>query len=244
MEKAINSVEPPSTKHPPQCVHVIDDNVEMRKALHFLLAGSSITAWPYASAVDFLDQLPELVPAPILLDVQMPKIDGLQLLAILKDRAIDWPVIVMTAEPDISIAVQAMKLGAIDFLKKPFKTEILDQLLPLAFSQLALTEQTARQRADARGLLDRLSKREGQIVTMLIGGIPNKTVAYRLDLSPRTVEMHRFNALKRLEVKTLAEVVSLMAVAERSYAHPLVVDTDTDLLNHAGVLDTAYPQFN
>lgn len=197
----------------PRCVYVIDDNADVRKSLHFLLSVSSITAWPFATAADFLEQLPELVPGPILLDVRMPQIDGLEMLSILKDRALDWPVIVMTAHSDVRIAVGAMKLGAIDFLEKPFKTELLEKVLDQAFEIVDQADSTFRMRAQARERFERLSRREREVMASLVDGAPNKVAARELGLSARTVEMHRANALGKLGLKSIAEVVKLEVAA-------------------------------
>lgn len=195
-------------------VYVIDDDSDVRKSLHFLLASSSITAWPFAAASDFLDQLSGFAPAPVLLDIRMPNIDGLQLLAILKERAVDWPVIAMTAHGDVAVAVQAMKLGAIEFLEKPFASAMLDHALDLAYGVLEHLEHKLRARDPARRVIDRLTNREREIIALLMEGVPNKLVAHQKGLSTRTVETHRGNALAKLGVKSIAEVVALFVAAD------------------------------
>lgn len=195
-------------------VYIIDDDSDVRKSLHFLLASSSITAWPFSAAADFLDQLPDLAPAPILLDIRMAEIDGLQLLAILQERAVSWPVIIMTAHGDVAVAVRAMKLGAIEFIEKPFGPGLLDHALNQAFGILETNEQALRSRDHARQMFGQLSRRESQVVGILMRGVPNKLVAHQLNLSVRTVEMHRANALSKLEVKSIAEVMALAASAD------------------------------
>ena len=209
----VNSVDSPTATSERRRVYIVDDDIDMRKSLHFLLAASSITAWPFSTAADFIDQLPGLMPAPILLDVRMPGIDGLQMLAILEERAINWPVIVMTAHGDVSIAVRAMKLGAIEFLEKPFQADMLDQVLALAFKHLDQVERTTRERDAARSMMARLSKRESEVVTVLMEGVLNKTAAHRLGLSPRTVEMHRAKALAKLGLRSIAEIMALATTA-------------------------------
>ena len=120
-----------------RCVYVIDDDVDVRKSLHFLLATSDIRAWPFAGGEDFIGQLTDLSPAPILLDVRMAGIDGFGVMAELAAHGIGWPVIVMTAHGDIPVAVRAMKLGAIEFIEKPFLAEELEIALKRAFVVLA-----------------------------------------------------------------------------------------------------------
>jgi two-component system response regulator FixJ len=191
-------------------VYIVDDDIDVRKSLHFLLAAASITAWPFAEAADFLDQLPTLIPAPILLDIRMPGIDGLQLLGLLEARHIDWPVIVMSAHGDVPIAVRAMKLGAIEFLEKPFEPGLLNHALGHGFAVLDRIVSAQHERDRARRLIGLLSPREREIVSLLIEGASNKVAAQRLALSARTVEMHRGNALAKLKVKSVAEAMALM----------------------------------
>lgn len=195
-------------------VYIIDDDSHMRQSLHFLLASCDIDAWPFAGCPDFIEQLPQLTPAPIMLDIRMPSIDGLQMLGILRERAVSWPVIIMTAHGDVTIAVRAMKLGAIDFLEKPFRPEALDMVLDQAFSQLDRMEQSKQMRDEARELVGLLTRRESEIVAILMEGVPNKEVAHRLGLSIRTVEMHRGNAFAKLGLRSVAEVIALVSAAD------------------------------
>ncbi|QZH75492.1 MAG: response regulator transcription factor [Erythrobacter sp.] len=201
-------------------VYVIDDDRDVRKSLHFLLGSMSITAWPFAGAKDFMEQLPELAPAPILIDIRMPDIDGIQLLEMLSERENSWPVIIMTAHGDVSIAVRAMKLGAIEFLEKPFGPEELQAALKDAYGVLRKTEAMLRVREDARSLFNKLTNREYEVIGHLMRGDSNKDVAHRLGLSVRTVELHRGSALAKLHVKKMAEVMTLAKVAELPEGKP------------------------
>ena len=190
-------------------IYVIDDDSHVRKALFFRFSDSAITVWPYASAADFLDQLAFLSPAPILLDIRMDNIDGLQLLEILKERSVAWPVIILTAHGDVGVAVRAMKLGAIEFLEKPFAPEALDKAVAQAFGILDQTQNVLSERDQARYRIGLLTARESETLMILMQGVANKEVAHRLGLSVRTIEMHRANALNKLGVKSIAEVVQL-----------------------------------
>ena len=194
----------------------------------FFLSTVGMVSWPFESATDFLADLDFLKPSPILLDIRMPAIDGIELMNELSDRGISWPIIVMTAHGDISIAVQAIKLGAIEFLEKPFNFEALDTSLQSAFVQLAGANDVVKNRDDARLRFQLLSPRETDVIKILIQGVPNKVVANRLSLSVRTIEMHRGNALSKLKVKSLAEVVHLGAVAELDLLSPAKADTDVN----------------
>ena len=195
-------------------VYVIDDDNEVRRSLHCLLASANLVSWPFASAADFLANLPTLTAAPILLDIRMPEMDGIQLLSVLRSRGIVWPIIVMTSHGEISVAVQAMKLGAMEFLEKPFEYEALAVALQKAFTLLSTITEAATVQSAACRRLESLSLREAEVLKVLIKGVPNKVAAHVLSLSVRTVEMHRANALLKLQVKSLAEVIHLVNHAE------------------------------
>jgi two-component system, LuxR family, response regulator FixJ len=213
-------VEHRSVETPGQDVYVIDDDGDVRQSLHFLLGASSIRVWPFTAARDFLDMLPTLKPAPILLDFRMPKMDGLELLHELRRRGVAWPVIMMTAHGDIATAVRSIKLGAIEFLEKPFKSELLDSALASAFELLVSHESKDASRQRARQRLASLSAREQDVIAILLEGARNKVAAHRLDLSVRTVEMHRKNALAKLGVQSLAEVAAMVAASDRPFRPP------------------------
>ena len=197
-------------------VYVIDDDNEVRRSLHCLLASANLVSWPFASAADFLANLPTLTAAPILLDIRMPEMDGIQLLSVLRSRGIGWPIIVMTSHGEISVAVQAIKLGAMEFLEKPFEYEVLAVALQNAFTLLSTITESAMVQNAACRRLESLSRREAEVLKVLVKGVSNKVAAHVLSLSVRTVEMHRANALKKLQVKSLAEVIRLIKDAERS----------------------------
>ena len=145
----------------------------------------------------------------------MAKIDGLQALEKLRLEAKSWPVIMITAHGDIATAVRAVKLGALEFLEKPFAVELLDAALVSAFGALDEIEAAAERRRAAEQQLGELSPRELEVMAILVEGASNKLVAHRLALSIRTVEMHRKNALAKLGVRSIAEVIALAATANR-----------------------------
>lgn len=201
----INDYGTTSTKK----VYVIDDDPQLRRSLHLLLSTSGFLSWPFASATDFLDSLPNLAPAPILVDVRMEPITGLELMAIIAERGIKWPVIVMTGHGEIPVAVQAIKSGATEFLEKPFTLESLETALHAAmadFSSIAIAEES---RSKSKRLFAALTSRELEVMKELMNGASNKMVAYNLSLSVRTIEMHRANALAKLECKSVAEVIPI-----------------------------------
>lgn len=190
-------------------VYVIDDDSDIRRSLHSSLGSAGIVAWPFASAQDFLEHEASLDPGPILLDVRMPGIGGIELLARLRKLEIDWPVIMMSAHGGIPIAVQSMKLGAVDFLEKPFNFGELELLLRKAHKQINERKASSLTRRQADAIFATLTPREAQVIDLLVAGAPNKTVASELGISLRTVETHRAKALEKLGVKSLALVVAL-----------------------------------
>lgn len=195
-------------------VYIIDDESEARRSLHFFLSTIGLVSWPFASAQDFLDNLVALEPAPILLNIRMPGVDGLELMSEMRNRGINWPIIITSAHGDIQLVVKAVKLGAIEFLEKPFAFEALDTCLQSAFAQLAQRKHSFAARNEARSAFALLSTRETEVINMLMRGMPNKTAAHMLELSVRTVEMHRANALTKLTVKSIAEVIRMAHTAE------------------------------
>lgn len=194
-------------------VHVIDDDQAVRESLEFLLKSARVGVRTYESAVAFLKASSALKSGCIITDVRMPGIDGIELLRQLRERDVQIPVIVMTGHGDIPLAVEAMKIGAVDFLEKPFDDEAL-----LASVRLALRgrEKSAQQDSERTAIQERLaalSNRERQVLEGLIAGYPNKTIAYDLGISPRTVEIYRANLMTKMGAKSLSELVRLALIA-------------------------------
>jgi two-component system response regulator FixJ len=139
--------------------------------------------------------------------------DGLQVLDALARGGVDWPVIVMTGHGEVAVAVRAMKLGAVDFLEKPFGEDILMAALDRAFALIAERGEASERRRKAKAKMAVLSRREEEILRGLLAGLPNKVLARRLDISLRTVEMHRANMMTRLGAESLAEALMVAIVA-------------------------------
>lgn len=194
-------------------VYVIDDDLDLRDSLKFLLSTRNASVLTFKDALDFLDQIAVLTPAPLIIDVRMPTMDGLQLLQELANRQVRWPAVILSGHGEIPIAVQALKLGAGDFLEKPVAAAELEDCLNKQFLVLDRIGAETHYKEAALYRLSRLTVRETEVLDSLCKGLLNKEVAHLMDLSPRTVEMHRANGLKRLNVKTLPEVVSLKVIA-------------------------------
>src|SRR5262252_74233 len=194
-------------------VHVIDDDEAVRQSIEFLLGTSGITARTYDSASAFLNALPTIDSGCIITDVRMPGISGIDLLRRLGEMRIKMPVIVITGHGDVPLAVEAMKIGAIDFLEKPFADDLL-----LASVQSALNrsqENAARdaERAEVQARLATLTNREREVLEGLVVGKPNKVIACDLAISPRTVEIYRANVMTKMEAASLSELVRMALVA-------------------------------
>ena len=190
-------------------VYVVDDESEVRRSLGFFLKAAGFLPRPFLSGRDFLAEAFELAPGCVLIDVRMPEIDGLDVIEELARRRFRLPMIVMTGHGDIATAVRAMKLGAIDFLEKPFEDGVLVQALDRGFDMLTKDVRAERDRRDAERRLEALTPRELDVLTLLANGKSNKEVAIALDLSVRTVEMHRATMFDRLDVRTLPEALKL-----------------------------------
>lgn len=197
-----------------QHVHVVDDDRDVRRSISFMLGAASLNSRPFASGADFLSSLDELEPGCVLLDIRMPEIDGFEVMTELARKEVEWPIIVMTGHGEVSIAVRAMKLGAVDFIEKPFDEGMLLVSLERAFSLLKDRGEKAERRRAAQERIARLTARERDVLQGLMAGLPNKMLARRLDISLRTVEMHRANMMDRLQVASLAEALTLAVQAE------------------------------
>jgi len=185
-----------------------------------MLGAAEIRSHPFGSGLDFLEALPDLEPGCVLLDLRMPQMDGFQVIEALTERKIDWPVIVMTGHGEISVAVRAMKLGAVDFIEKPFSEQSLLAGFAQAFALLKDREAAGRRRREAHERAAALSGREKEVLRNLLAGLSNKEIANALGISLRTVEMHRGNMMDRLHAASLAEALTLALEAGIEPAKP------------------------
>jgi two-component system response regulator FixJ len=202
-----------STMQPEPIIYVIDDDDAVRQSLEFLLQTAGHTVRGFESAKAFLEILPELRSGCIITDVRMPEISGIDLLRKVKELGADIPVIVITGHGDISLAVEAMKLGAVDFLEKPFDD---DQLLAALKSTLSRDADMAERKAEITEINDKLaalSNRERQVLEGLVAGNANKTIAFDLGISPRTVEIYRANLMTKMAANSLSDLVRMAMMA-------------------------------
>ena len=191
-------------------IHLIDDDEGVRHAVAFLLTASGFAVRVYDSAIAFLDALPTVQPGCIVTDVRMPGMDGLTLQRVLKTRGTGLPVIVITGHGDVPLAVEAMKAGAVDFIEKPFADDTLLSAIRVATSRHARDARRDEEAAAIETRLASLSQREREVLDGLIAGLPNKTIAYDLKISPRTVEVHRANLMTRMAAHSVADLVRMV----------------------------------
>ncbi|MGZ8334047.1 MAG: response regulator transcription factor [Allosphingosinicella sp.] len=194
-------------------IHLVDDDEAIRRSVSFMLRTSGYLVKTYPSGVEFLGVARDAVTGCVLLDVRMPDMDGLEVQQALKDRGVLMPVIVLTGHGDINLAVQAMKAGAVDFIEKPFEKSVLIGAIEIGFARI---DQAGRRHAradEAKVQLEALTPREYDVLQGLVRGHPNKTIAYDLGISPRTVEIHRANLMGKLGVPSLSEALRIAFAA-------------------------------
>jgi two-component system response regulator FixJ len=194
-------------------VHVIDDDDAMRESLAFLLKSAKVAVATYESADAFLAKLQDLEGGCVVTDIRMPGMSGLDLLKRLRELKNPMPVIVITGHGDVPLAVEAMKFGASDFLEKPFDDDVLLSAVRTALSEEAAGQGDQALRTGVLRRLESLSTRERQVLEGLVAGHPNKTIAYDLGISPRTIEIYRANVMTKMEASSLSELVRMALTA-------------------------------
>jgi two-component system, LuxR family, response regulator FixJ len=190
-------------------VYVIDDDEAMRDSLDFLLGSADFDVTIFESAHHFLDAVSSIEFGCVLSDVRMPGIDGIELLKRLKAAHRAFPVLIMTGHGDVPLAVEAMKLGAVDFLEKPFEDDRLIGMIDAALRQAESSARTEAVTLDVTARIAALSPRERQVMDGLIAGLSNKLIAREYDISPRTIEVYRANVMTKMQANSLSELVRL-----------------------------------
>ena len=198
-----------------QTIYVVDDDKPALDSLRLLLTAEGYAVRFHESAGTFLDAIKQNERGCVIADARMPKMSGLDLLAVMKERRISMPVIVVTGKGDVHLAVEAMKRGAIDFLEKPLDA---GALLASVRSALMSENDICPSNAETRLFQKRfasLSKREKEVLAGLLRGQLNKIIAHELCISPRTVEIHRANLMKKMQTKSLPELLKMtLAIAK------------------------------
>lgn len=194
-------------------VFIVDDDESVRDSLQALLDASGYTTDAYESGVAFLDVAKGLAKGCVLLDVRMPKMDGLEVQVRLRGIRPDIPVVIITGHGDVPMAVKAMKAGAIDFVEKPFTESTLLESIERALGMVERSEQADTFGETARASLQKLTPREHDVLEQLVIGRPNKVIAYELGISPRTIEIHRARIMEKMGAQSLSHLVRLALAA-------------------------------
>lgn len=190
------------------CVHIIDDDEDVRRSLVFTLASSGLATRAYASGDMFLAELPTVEPGCVVTDVRMPGVDGLDLLAALKAKASDMPVVMISGHADVALAVEAMRAGASHFLEKPFRGEKLVQAV-----REAVGSQRPPPPAPNPAVLSGLTPRQREVLAGVVAGKINKVIAHELGLSVRTVESYRAEIMAKTGAQSLSELIRMSLAA-------------------------------
>jgi two-component system, LuxR family, response regulator FixJ len=194
-------------------VHVIDDDDAVRDSLEFLLTAAGIEVRTYVSAQAFLETLENSVSGCVITDVRMPEVSGIELLQRIQEMQLVLPVIVITGHGDVPLAVEAMKIGAVDFLEKPFDDEVLLAAVRAALRRKGAEDGREAERRQLTERIEALSRRERQVLDGLLAGHPNKIIAFDLGISPRTVEIYRANLMTKMQAASLSDLVRMALIA-------------------------------
>lgn len=195
-------------------IHIVDDEEPVRKSLAFLLSISGYAVRVHETASSFLAIAKELNRVCLITDLRMPDMSGVELLRRLRADGVQPPAIVITGHGDVPMAVEAMKAGALDFIEKPFSDEMLLEAVERAVVELERKSKSSDYIGMVRRRMSDLTEREHQVMAGIVAGLPNKSIAYDLDISPRTVEVHRANVMTKMNAKNLPDLVRMVLAVE------------------------------
>ncbi|WP_404367808.1 response regulator transcription factor [Sphingomonas sp. MMS24-J45] len=200
-------------------IYIVDDDEAVRAGMQALLSVKpNLLIFPYRSGDDFLAQLDDMQSGCVLLDYDMPGANGLDVLRELSAVSPKFGAIILTGRGATSVAVQAWKLGALDFLEKPCEPQVLLEVVENAFSKLEQDQHAAARVETAQQAIAKLTPREREVLAGLVAGSANKVIGYELDISPRTVEIHRANLMDKLGVRSLSEALRVAFAADFNLA--------------------------
>jgi len=194
-------------------VYIVDDDAAVRDSLSVLLDACGYQVRTFGLAQEFLDAASALPPGCLIADIRMPEMDGLELQRRLKERSLSFPTIVITGHGDVPLAVRAMKAGALDFIEKPYASQAILNSVAAALLRLRAPDERDPSAVAATAKLDLLSPREREVLEGLLAGLPNKSIAYDLAISPRTVEIHRARVMDKMGARSLSELIRMSLAA-------------------------------
>lgn len=190
-----------------QTVYLVDDDKSVRESMRLLLKSAGIPLVAYASAEEFLEGVPEDALGCLLLDMRLPGMNGLALLQQLEERHIALPVVLVTGHADVPLAVKAIRAGACDFVEKPYKDKVLVEKLRQALSLGEKWQETREEKLVVAKRLAKLTPRESEVLSHLIAGKKNRTIAEDLGISRKTLDIHRSKVMSKMEARTAADLV-------------------------------------
>jgi two-component system response regulator FixJ len=206
--------------HRDATVFVVDDDEAARDSLAVLLESADYKVESFSSGRSFLERVPSLPVGCALVDIRMPELGGLELQDALKERAIEIPIVFVTGHADVPVAVRAMRAGAIDFVEKPFTAEVILAAVERALEHAAFLRQKTATTASARSRLEHLTEREREVFEQLVEGHPNKVIATKLAISPRTVEIHRARVMEKTGARSLSDLVRMQMAVNHPGSKP------------------------
>jgi two-component system, LuxR family, response regulator FixJ len=195
-------------------VHIVDDDDAVRRSAAFMLKHAGYRVESHVSGVAFLKEARHAERGCVLLDVRMPEMDGLEVQQEMTNIGIDMPIVILTGHGDVDVAVKAMRAGAVNFIEKPYEKETLLYAIEEAHARLDRSHDKGMKANEAQVRLASLTGRERDVLNGLVQGYPNKTIAYDLGISPRTVEIYRANMMEKLRVRSLSEALRIAFIAE------------------------------
>lgn len=196
-------------------VYLVDDDPDVRDAVAFLLESDGLAVATFAEPQALLDRVDDTSRGCLVLDMRLPQMDGLQLLDALRSRLVDMPVVFISGHGDIPMAVRAVQAGALDFLEKPFRDEVLLEKVRNGLELDRYRRDHHAERAEVERRLDELTPRETEIMEGMLQGKLNKIIAHDLDISARTVEVHRANVLEKLHARNSSDMVRMVLSTDR-----------------------------
>ncbi len=195
-------------------VFIVDDDDAVRQFVCKLVESVNLNAEAYASGREFLDGYDGDRPGCLLLDIRMPGMSGLELQQELKSRGFELPTIVLTGHGNVQVAVQAMQMGALDFVEKPFNNELLLARVQKAVAVGLRAHQQRVSHRDIEARLASLTRREQQVLEFVAAGKKNRAIANQLNISEKTVELHRANLMEKMQAGSLAELIKMVVGIE------------------------------
>jgi two-component system response regulator FixJ len=196
-------------------VHIIDDDVQVLRSLELLLSSAGFAPCTFDSAEAFLEDCSAETRGCVLLDIRMPGMDGMQLIAMLAQQQIELPIVLISAHADVPLTVRAMKAGVVDVLEKPFSDEALLQRVDEALARAEQLQEKRRRDAEMSRRLESLTPRERDVFELVVEGMTSKRIAAALGINPSTVDVHRSHVMEKLGVSSSAQLVRLALLAQR-----------------------------